>query len=65
MDYKLLILGILSLIVAIWIFPMAPIRMNKGELDHITIKGSILPIILFITGLYFIGKELAIILIKQ
>jgi len=61
-DYKLLTLGILSLIVAVWIFPMARKRINKGELNHITIKGIILPIILFITGLYFIGKELAKIL---
>lgn len=62
MDYKLLTLGILSLIVAVWIFPMARKRINKGELNHITLKGIILPIILFVAGLYFIGKELVKIL---
>ena len=57
-----MILGILSLIVAIWIFPLARKRINEGELNHNTIKGIILPIILFITGLYFIGIEVAKIL---
>ncbi|MDT0608052.1 hypothetical protein [Croceitalea rosinachiae] len=62
MNYKFLILGTLGWIVAIWIFPFARKRINEGELNHLTVKGIILPVILFIMGLYFIARELSKIL---
>ena len=62
MDYKFIILGVASWIVAFWIYPMALKRLANHEFNHLTIKGVILPILLFILGLYLIARELAKIL---
>tara|TARA_R110001583_G_scaffold51483_1_gene160691 strand:- start:2129 stop:2317 length:189 start_codon:yes stop_codon:yes gene_type:complete len=62
MNYKFIILGILCWIVALWIFPLAKKRIQNDELNHLTLKGIIMPIILFILGFYLLARELAEIL---
>ncbi len=62
MNYMIIFLGILCWIVALWIFPLAEKRIQNDELNHLTLKGIIMPIILFILGFYLIARELAKIL---
>jgi len=59
MDYKTIILGVACWLVAIWTFPMARKELEKGNITHLNIKGAIVAIILFVIGLYLIGKEIS------
>lgn len=59
MNYFSIIGGLICIIIVALVFPMANNRIKKGELNHLTIKGYLLSILLVCLGIYFIAKELA------
>lgn len=59
MDYKILILGIISLLFGLYFFPKTLKDLNEFDISYRTVKGFILSIGGILAGLYMIANELA------
>lgn len=59
MSYHYIIGGIICCVIAILVFPAANKRLKSGEVNHLTIKGYLLSILLVAFGAYFIVREIA------
>lgn len=59
MNYQYIIGGFFCCLIAILVFPVAKKRIKSGEVNHLTIKGFVVSILLVVFGIYFIARELA------
>lgn len=59
MDYKNLVLGIVSLLFGLYFFPKTLKGMNEFDISYRTAKGFILSIGGILAGIYLIANELA------